>query len=35
MHSPSELASLDDLEAAVALVTAFARRIRPETSFLR
>lgn len=35
MHSPSELASLDDLEAAVALVTAFARRLRPETSFLR
>jgi putative aminopeptidase FrvX len=35
MHSPCELASLDDLEAAVALVSAFARRLRPETSFLR
>jgi putative aminopeptidase FrvX len=35
MHSPGELASLDDLEAVIALVTAFARRLTPETSFLR
>lgn len=35
MHSPVELASLDDIEAAVRLVVAFARRLTPETSFLR
>jgi len=35
MHSPSELACLDDLEAVIALVVAFARRLSPETSFLR
>lgn len=35
MHSPCELASLDDLEAVISLVTAFARRLTPETSFLR
>ncbi len=35
MHSPCELASLDDLEAAIRLVVAFARRLTPETSFLR
>jgi len=35
MHSPSELVSLDDLEAVIALVVAFARRLTPETSFLR
>jgi endoglucanase len=35
MHSPCELASLDDVEAAIALVVAFARRLTPETSFLR
>ena len=35
MHSPCELASLDDLEAAIALAVAFARRLTPETSFLR
>jgi len=35
MHSPIELASLDDLESVIRLVTAFARRLTPETSFLR
>jgi putative aminopeptidase FrvX len=35
LHTPSELASLDDLEAVVRLVTAFALRLGPETSFLR
>jgi putative aminopeptidase FrvX len=35
MHSPIELGSLDDVEAAVRLVAAFARRLTPQTSFLR
>jgi len=35
MHSPCELACLDDLEAVIALVVAFARRLSPGTSFLR
>lgn len=35
MHSPSELASLDDLEATVRLVAAFALRLTPESDFLR
>lgn len=35
IHSPCELASLDDVEATIALITAFARRLKPETSFLR
>jgi endoglucanase len=35
MHSPVELCSLDDLEAVVSLVAAFARRLDRETSFLR
>lgn len=35
MHSPVELASLDDLEAVIRLVVTFARRLTPETSFLR
>jgi endoglucanase len=35
MHSPSELVSLDDLEAAVRLVTAFARRLTKEQSYIR
>jgi len=34
MHSPSELVSLDDLEAVIRLVVAFARRLTPQTSFL-
>jgi endoglucanase len=35
MHSPCELCSLDDLEAVIALTTAFAQRLTRETSFLR
>jgi endoglucanase len=35
MHTPCEVASLDDLEAVVRLAVAFARRLTPETSFLR
>ncbi len=35
MHTPCELGSLDDLEAVIALVVAFARRLTPDTSFLR
>jgi endoglucanase len=35
MHSPCELASLDDLEAVIRLVVAFAGRLTPESSFLR
>jgi endoglucanase len=35
MHSPVELASLDDLEAVIRLVVAFARRLTRDTSFLR
>jgi putative aminopeptidase FrvX len=35
MHSPVETCSLDDLEAVIALVTAFARRLGRETSYLR
>jgi endoglucanase len=35
MHSPVELGSLDDLEAVISLVAAFAGRLTPETSFLR
>jgi endoglucanase len=35
MHSPVELCSLDDLEAVIALVAAFARRLTRETSFRR
>jgi putative aminopeptidase FrvX len=35
MHSPCELVCLDDLEAAIRLVTAFARRLTREQSFVR
>jgi putative aminopeptidase FrvX len=35
MHSPVEVCSLDDLEAVIALVSAFARRLTRETSWLR
>ncbi len=34
MHSPSELVSLDDLTRAAELLAAFARRVRPDTSFV-
>jgi endoglucanase len=35
MHTPSELASLGDVEAAIRLVVAFAARLTRDTSFLR
>src|SRR5262249_27799766 len=35
MHSPVELCSLGDLEAVIALVAAFARRLSGETTFVR
>jgi endoglucanase len=35
MHSPVEMGSLDDLEAVIALVVAFTRRLTREPSFLR
>ena len=35
MHSPCEMAALDDLEAVIRLVVAFAMRLTPETTFLR
>jgi endoglucanase len=35
MHSPCELVSLEDVEAVIRLIVAFAARLTPETSFLR
>jgi putative aminopeptidase FrvX len=35
MHSPVELGSLDDVEAAIALIASFARRLAPDQSFVR
>jgi endoglucanase len=35
IHTPNELVSLDDVEAAVRLVVAFARRLEPGVSFVR
>ena len=35
IHSPTELVSLDDVDAAVRLVAAFARRLGPGTDFGR
>ncbi len=35
VHSPAELCSLDDVEATIALIVAFARRLEREQSFLR
>ena len=35
MHSPCELVCLDDLEAAIRLVTAFARRLKRDQSYIR
>jgi putative aminopeptidase FrvX len=35
MHSPCELVSLDDLESAIRLVTAFARRLPQDQSYIR
>ena len=35
MHTPVETVQLDDVEAAVALIVAFARRLEPGISFVR
>jgi putative aminopeptidase FrvX len=35
MHSPVEMVSLDDIDGAARLIAAFARRLAPDTSFLR
>ena len=35
MHSPVEMVSLDDIDAAARLIAAFARRLKPDTSFER
>jgi putative aminopeptidase FrvX len=35
MHSPCELACLDDVEGAIRLIVAFARRLTREQSYLR
>jgi endoglucanase len=35
MHSPCELVCLDDVEAAIRLIVAFARRLTREQSFIR
>jgi len=35
VHSPAELGSLDDVEATIALIVAFARRLGREQTFLR
>ena len=35
MHSPSEICALDDLEAVIPLVVAFAHRLTPDQSFVR
>ena len=35
LHTPTELVALDDVDAAVRLITAFARRLEPGTTFAR
>jgi putative aminopeptidase FrvX len=35
MHSPVEMVSLDDIDAAARLIAAFARRLKPGMSFAR
>jgi endoglucanase len=35
LHSPNELCDLADVEAIVQLIVAFAKRLTPETSFVR
>jgi endoglucanase len=34
MHSPNEIVSLADLEAAARLIAAFVRELGPETDFV-
>jgi endoglucanase len=35
MHSPVEMAAVDDIQAAARLIAAFARRLTPSSSFQR
>jgi putative aminopeptidase FrvX len=35
IHTPGEVVSLDDVEAAIRLIAAFARRLEPELDFTR
>jgi endoglucanase len=35
MHTPTELCELGDVEATIALLVAFARRLRRDSSFVR
>ncbi len=35
MHSPCELVCLDDLEAVIRLIVAFARRLTRDQTFVR
>jgi endoglucanase len=35
MHSPVEMVSLDDVDAAARLIAAFAQRLEPDMSFER
>jgi putative aminopeptidase FrvX len=35
MHSPNEILQLDDLEACVRLLVAFARKLEPGASYAR
>jgi putative aminopeptidase FrvX len=35
IHSPTEIVSLDDVEATVRLVAAFAQRLEPGLDFTR
>jgi endoglucanase len=34
MHSPNEMVALEDLDRTARLLAAFARRLRPDTSFI-
>jgi endoglucanase len=35
LHSPNEICDLADVEAIIELIVAFARRLTPDTSFVR
>ena len=35
MHSPNEIVQLDDLEACIRLLVAFARKLEPGASYAR
>jgi putative aminopeptidase FrvX len=34
MHSPNEMVALDDLDRAAALLAAWVRRLKSDTSFI-